>query len=98
MLDQEPVEKKYLDSFTGKSSSRVRKHILHRYGTQRVRNPPVDVLIESSDHAVHDLVMYSDDTRRHHAEVMRASKYALCPRGWGVSSVRLFEACEMGIA
>ncbi len=31
-------------------------------------------------------------------EMMEASKYALCPRGVGAASMRLFEAMKMGVA
>ena len=94
-LAREPADKKYLYSFMGKSSSRVRKVLLRHYATSRL---PDDILIEGSDQAVLNLAEYGDASRRRYAEVMSASKFALCPRGWGTSSLRLFEACEMGVA
>lgn len=38
----------------------------------------------------------SRDYRRNYAEVIRASKFVLCPRGLSVSTIRVFEAMEMG--
>jgi hypothetical protein len=88
--------KTYLYSFVGKSSSRVRKRLFRHYVTRR--QPSGDVFIEASDEAVINQAKYSDAVRRRYAEIISASKFALCPRGWGTSSVRLFEACEMGVA
>jgi Exostosin family len=97
-LANEPADKKYLYSFMGKSSSRVRKVILRHYATSRLPALHDDILIEGSDHAVLNQAGYRDASMRRYAEIMSASKFALCPRGWGTSSLRLFEACEMGVA
>jgi hypothetical protein len=97
-LAREPADKTYLYSFMGKSSSRVRKLLLRHYATSRLPALHDDILIERSDQAVLNQVAYGDALRRRYAEVMGASKFVLCPRGWGTSSLRLFEACEMGVA
>lgn len=39
-----------------------------------------------------------DDYQRRYAEVTKASKFVLCPRGLSVSSIRLFETMRMGRA
>lgn len=36
------------------------------------------------------------DYHRRYAEVLKASKFVLCPRGLGVSTIRLFETMQMG--
>ena len=36
--------------------------------------------------------------KRAHIEISAASKFILCPRGEGASSIRLFEAMELGVA
>jgi hypothetical protein len=97
-LARDPADKTYLYSFMGKSSSRVRKMLLRHYATSRLPALHDDILIEGSDQTVLNQVEYADALRRRYAEVMSASKFALCPKGWGTSSVRLFEACEMGVA
>jgi hypothetical protein len=97
-LSSEPAEKKYLYSYVGKCSSLVRKRLIRHYASRRVAELPDDVRIEQSDSHVSGHVLYSADRKRTYAEIMAASKFALCPRGWGTSSVRLFEACEMGVA
>jgi hypothetical protein len=38
------------------------------------------------------------DYRRRYAEITKASKFVLCPRGLSVSSIRLFETMRMGRA
>jgi hypothetical protein len=97
-LSIEQASKKYLYSYIGKCSSLVRKRLIRHYVTRRGAELPDDVLIEPSDSQVSDHVFYSADCKRRYAEIMAASKFALCPQGWGTSSVRLFEACEMGVA
>jgi len=93
---QASVDKRYLYSFIGKSSSRVRKRLFRNHMDQGAGGQG-DFLIEASDQAVPHFT-YDEDQRRRYAEILGASKYALCPRGWGTSSVRLFEACEMSVA
>ena len=39
-----------------------------------------------------------DRLKRQYAERLAASQFVLCPRGYGTSSIRLFEAMEMGRA
>ncbi len=38
----------------------------------------------------------SDDDSRHYVNIMSRSKYALAPRGYGLTSFRLYEAIQMG--
>lgn len=89
-----PATRRYLYSFIGRSSGLVRKRIIRHARA----HPYPDVLVEDTSEAALRQVGYPADLSRRYAEVMAASKFALCPRGWGTGSVRLFEACEMGIA
>jgi Exostosin family len=84
----------HLYSFVGKPSSKVRRHLLAAHG----RSSPGDVLVENSAPALIDTVRYSLESQRRYAEIMAASKFAICPRGWGTGGVRLFEACCLGVA
>ena len=97
-LSDHPIEKIYLYSFMGKQSSRVRKRLVRYYVLRRPPDLPKDILVEATDQAAFVDIRYNDTLRRRYAEILASSKYALCPRGWGTSSVRLFEACQMGIA
>ncbi len=95
-LPNEPasVEKRLLYSLVGKSSSRVRKHLFRQF-RHRV---PDDVIVANSGSAVQGHTTYSAEFQEHYVQTLLSSKFALCPRGWGTGSVRLFEACELGVA
>jgi hypothetical protein len=90
-------EKRYLYSFMGGSNSWARKRLF------RHLQPRADTVIEATDSYNH----WADEDqerlaranqRRRYASVMAASKFALCPRGCGLSSYRLFESMSLGIA
>lgn len=96
-LDLDAVEKTYLYSFMGASNSWARKH-LFRLAPQRP-----DTLVESTDAYNHWTSTDEEFERRRanrqrYADVMARSKYTLCPRGCGLSSLRLFEAMSLGVA
>jgi len=90
-------EKRYLYSFMGSSNSWTRKRLFkHLQST-------ADTVIEATDSYNHwadedqeNLARASQ--RRRYATTMAASKFALCPRGCGLSSYRLFESMSLGIA
>jgi hypothetical protein len=91
------LERRYLYSFMGGSNCWPRKRLFRSLRTT------ADTLIESTDSYNHWTNNPNDrDARaaqmRRYAEVMAASKYALCPRGCGLSSYRLFEAMSLGVA
>jgi hypothetical protein len=96
-LQGQAVEKRYLYSFLGGSHSWPRKR-LFRMAT------PEDVIVEPTHDYVHwdpeapDLAEARARSRDRYAEILAASKFALCPRGCGLSSFRLFEAMSLGVA
>jgi Exostosin family len=96
-IDPSKVEKKYLYSFMGGSNSWARKHLFRLVKSQS------DTVVEATDSYNHwagdpGTQAAKDAQRRRYAETMAASKFALCPRGCGLSSYRLFESMSLGIA
>ena len=90
---------RYLFSFQGNASSRVRNRL---FLTDFGRN---DVLIErkrppggriAGGHDEDDSSSKVVEFKRQYAEVITRSKFILCPRGHGTSSVRLFETMQSG--
>ncbi len=91
------VAKRYLYSFMGSANSWPRKTLV-----RLVRSRP-DTLIETTHAYRHwtDEADAAEQKRAHqarYAEVMAATKFALCPRGCGLSSYRLFESMMLGVA
>lgn len=85
----------HLFSFIGRNSHAVRTRL---FGMTFTRP---DIAIENS--ANFDLWDGSDspaktDRQKYYFETLIRSKFALCPRGAGTSSLRLFEALRLGIA
>ena len=96
-LQGQAVEKRYLYSFLGGSHSWPRKRLF--------RMPrPDDVIVEPTHGYVHwdpeapDLAEARARSQARYAEILAASKFALCPRGCGLSSFRLFESMSLGVA
>lgn len=93
--DDHPIPKRYLASFIGRNSHPCRGRLLtHRFGRS-------DVFIEDSSsfnmwskHCLHE----RQHRLQRYGEVLRSSKFALCPRGCGTGSIRLFEALKAGVA
>jgi hypothetical protein len=87
--------KQYLFSFVGRRSHGIRRKLF-------ALPWPDDVLVESS-HEFYDRFVPRGahpllPEEVHYWETMAHSKFALCPRGAGVSSMRLFEAMSIGVA
>lgn len=83
-----------LCSFLGRNCHPCRDRI---FRTQFERQ---DILIEDTsrfDAFSHDSKGKAADQRRY-AEICLRSKFILCPRGVGASSIRLFEALKLGVA
>jgi hypothetical protein len=98
-LRDEPCEKRLLYSFMGGSTSLLRKRLFQHYKSLDI----ADVQVQSTDYYKH----WSPDAggkvdksaqQRVYVETMKASKFALCPRGASPSSIRMFEAMELGVA
>lgn len=88
------MPKDFLFSFVGRATDGVRwKLFAHHFNR-------ADVFIKESfdyDHFT-GVTGNSERARRRYWETAGHSKYALCPRGHGISSIRIFEMMEAGIA
>jgi len=96
-LKDNPVEKRYLYSFMGGSTSILRKRLFRNFRSLDIP----DALVECTDHYKHwvgDLSESKSAQQKRYIETMTASKFVLCPRGASASSIRLFEAMELGCA
>lgn len=87
-------EKTYLFSFLGRRGHSVRDAILdHAY-----ERPDVLVRDTSSFNLFTHLNAGKREKQQAFVETLKRSKFALCPRGNGAASIRLFEAMRMGVA
>lgn len=90
----QPSEKSLLCCFRGKRDCRVRARLMdHDFNRS-------DVLIVDTSDYTHWIDGHSnrEDMQKDYVATMMRSHFALCPRGAGFGSIRLFEAMEMGIA
>jgi hypothetical protein len=92
-------EKKYLYSFRGGSTCFLRKRLF------KILKSREDTLIEPTDSYQHwfwdqDAVKMKPhyEGQLRYAENLAASKFFLCPRGAGCSSIRLFEVMQLAVA
>jgi Exostosin family len=84
-------ERLLLFSFLGRNSHPVRQKLF------ACRFDRADVIIEQTARYNHwALDERAEQFQRRYAEVSASSKFIVCPRGTGVSSIRLFEAMELG--
>jgi Exostosin family len=88
------VPKDLLFSFAGRASHRVRRRLF------ALTFPRDEVVIENTSAYNHfcDGEVNREEARTRFWNLARRSKYGLCPRGAGTSSIRLFEMMEAGIA
>lgn len=89
------VEKRYLYSFLGGSNSWARKRLFRRVtsGPDAVVEPTVYYHWTAGDEGAEQ-----ERQRDRYARILAQSKFALCPRGCGLSSYRLFESMSLGVA
>jgi hypothetical protein len=87
-------EKKYLFSFVGSSTSWIRKRLL------KLKFQRSDILVRSTNNYNHWQKNQSNRElmQKSYVDTIRDSKFALCPRGAGWGSIRLFEVMELGVA
>jgi len=87
--------KKYLFSFVGRKSHPVRKRLY------RAKWPTREVFVanitDEYNHWVDEGEKYRQIQTRYW-QIMAESKFVICPRGQGASSIRLFEAMQAGVA
>ena len=87
--------KDLLFSFAGRASHRVRRQLFAQNFDR------ADVLVEDTSGYNHFAGQTENNrtrARRPYWEMAGRSKYALCPRGAGTSTMRIFEMMEAGIA
>jgi hypothetical protein len=88
-------EKQYLTSFMGGATSWVRKRLFTLdFGRD-------DILIQCTTGTYNHWSKEQSNPEEHqkrYIDVIRNSKFVLCPRGIGSNSIRLFEVMELGIA
>jgi len=92
--DLDAVPKDLLFSFAGRASHRVRECLFS------ISFPGNDVVIidTSAYNHFYEGEMNREEARTRFWNLTRRSKYGLCPRGAGASSIRLFEMMEAGVA
>lgn len=92
----ERSEKDYLLSFMGRNSHQVRDKLFELEFLRR------DILIEDTSYTFKlwdsGSIEQGGVRQKRYYDVMRKSKFALCPRGNGASSMRLFESLKVGVA
>ena len=93
--NQSYLEKEYLLTFIGRNSSKIRNSIFNL----KFERP--DIYIEDSSKTFN---LWGKQEHREKAErrkyyhMLLHSKFALCPRGVGTSSMRTFESMKLGVA
>lgn len=85
--------KKYLGCFTGKSNIPLRKHIF-----ETLRNEAGYFLKDTLKTYNHFHGERMESEQVSYVQSIRDSEFAICPRGEGASSIRLFESLRLGTA
>ncbi len=95
-VGQHHLEKKYLFSFIGRNSNRLRD-VIFRLTFRRT-----DILVQDSSTAFDLWSVGRNEGRlerqKYYYNTLLGSKFSLCPRGAGASSLRLFESLQLGVA
>lgn len=86
--------KELLFSFRGRRDCRVRKDILNF----PYNRPDVQVLESAGFMHWKEGAVGGRQVQKDYVETLARSHFALCPRGMGFGSIRLFEVMEMGVA
>ncbi|MEM8722315.1 MAG: exostosin family protein [Cyanobacteria bacterium P01_G01_bin.39] len=88
------LDKKYLFSFVGASTSWVRKRLF------RLKFQRSDILVHCTNNYNHWNPGQAnvEQTQKTYVDVIKHSKFVLCPRGIGWGSIRLFEVMKLGVA
>jgi hypothetical protein len=92
--NEKPLEKKFLFSFIGRDSDPIRRPIFLTHFDRK------DILVENTENSFNLYNRNNDFLKKqqYYFEILQRSKFALCPRGWGANSYRLFEAMMLGVA
>lgn len=86
--------KRWLFCFRGRRDCRVRADLI----SYNYRRPDVQVLETSGYMHWKQGVVGEEQAQKNYADMLAQSHFALCPRGMGHGSIRLFEVMEMGVA
>lgn len=95
-FDPKAVERDLLYSFVGSVNTSPTRAVLATL--QHPRSVFIDTSKESLPILQGGTAEQRDAFWKKYADIARRSKFVLCPRGWGASSVRLFEMMRMGRA
>jgi hypothetical protein len=81
-------------SFIGRGRASVRQRLF------KLKFNRADIVIEDSSHFNYFTSQTNQqlEQQMHYLDVSMKSRFMLCPRGQGTSSIRMFEAMQMGIA
>lgn len=89
-IHESDVERRWLYSFVGSGSHPIRKQLFD-LPTNKAK------IVDTSDFCAWDPLQTSAHTfQKLYSDTMAASKFVLCPRGIGPSSLRLYETIEAG--
>src|SRR5215217_4179087 len=86
--------KDLLFSFAGRPSHRVRRQLF----AQNFDGTDITVEDTSAYYHFESDTKHRSHSQRHYWQLAARSRYALCPRGAGASTIRIFEMMEAGIA
>ncbi len=92
--DHAGAARRFLFSFAGSYTSAPVRGVLGRL--DHPRGCCVDTYAEADRTSRHGSAEEKNAFRRRFVEMMWASAFVLCPRGYGTSSMRLFEAMRVG--
>ena len=86
--------KQLLFCFRGRKDCRVRRNIIE-YPYNR---PDIELLETTGYMHWNSGIVGTRQSQKDYADALASSHFALCPRGMGFGSIRLFEVMEMGVA
>lgn len=95
-IEQAPFEEAGLDfGFVGSMTAGVRRRLMQRFGPIAAR---LNATMADADYVVpwQKFAHAAVDAKRTDADFIRRTRFVLCPRGQGVSSIRLFEVMKSG--
>jgi len=91
--DNPNIKKEYFFSFIGRDSDPVRKEIFNI----KYKRKDIFLLDSTNTFNLYETNIDFLNKQKQYCDVMIRSKFVLCPRGWGATSFRLFEAMKLGL-
>jgi hypothetical protein len=86
-------EKRWLASFLGRRSHGCRDDLI-----RSLADKPGVLVKDTSDFDLFNAAEIDRSPQKVYRDILESSEFALCPRGTGTGSIRLFEAMRMGVA